>query len=81
MPKPAELEGVWLSREKVREWIAIGAIAGFFIIILVIVIWGWLGSNKSVDETLKVLTTTAGLLSGIVGAIIGFYFRGESGGD
>jgi hypothetical protein len=35
----------------------------------------WL--QLAIDDVLKILTTTAGVLSGVVGAVVGFYFRGE----
>ena len=31
----------------------------------------------AIDDALKVVTTTAGMLSGIVGAVVGFYFRSD----
>ena len=73
----AGISGVELTREETRKWIAYGALAGYFLLLGIIVINGWLLVKNSVDDVLKILTTTAGVLSGVVGAVVGFYFRSE----
>jgi TRAP-type C4-dicarboxylate transport system permease small subunit len=73
-----EALGVEETPEKTRKYIAWIAIGGLFVTLLVIIIGGWLISGKTIDDTLKVLTTAMGILTGMVGAIIGYYFRSES---
>jgi hypothetical protein len=34
--------------------------------------------HVNIDETLKVLTTTAGVIGGVVGAVVGFYFQART---
>ena len=75
--RPGKLPGVTISREESRRNIAYGAFGGFLILLLLIIGVGWLALRLPVDDVLKVLTATSGVLSGIVGAIVGFYFRGE----
>lgn len=65
-----------VSPETTRRDIAKTAIYGLFGT-LVIILLGWLFGGKDIDETLKVLTTSMGVLTGIVGAIVGYYFRGD----
>ena len=70
--------GIEVARESTRKYIAYSAMGGFLGILSLIVIVGWIILRLPVDDVLKVLSTTAGVLSGIVGAVIGFYFRGEN---
>lgn len=72
-----EMPGVEQAREESRRYIAYSAIGGFLALLGLIVVVGWLVLKLPVDDMLKVLTATAGVLSGVVGAIVGFYFRGE----
>jgi VIT1/CCC1 family predicted Fe2+/Mn2+ transporter len=72
-----EVAGVEEAREQTRKYIAWVAIIGLFATLITIVVGGWLLNNKSIDETLQMLTTAIGVLAGIVGAIIGYYFRSE----
>ena len=53
------------------------ALIGFFGLLASIIIVGWLFRTIAIDDVIKVLTTTAGVLSGVVGAIVGFYFHSE----
>ena len=80
MPVPVietpSLSGVESIREETRKWVAYIALVGFFVILATILV-GWLTLRFPIDDVLKVLTTTASILSGVVGAVIGFYFRGS----
>lgn len=69
--------GVERTREAARLGIAFASILGYFVLLAVIIIVGWLAMKLPIDDVLKVLTATAGVLGGIVGAVIGFYFRQE----
>jgi hypothetical protein len=73
----AGLPGVEIGKETTRRNMAYGALFGFLILIAVIILFGWLYKGVAIEDTLKVLTTTAGMLSGIVGAVVGFYFRSD----
>jgi hypothetical protein len=73
-----EFSGVEIAREQTRRTIAFIAICSFFFVVGVIVLVGWLILKLQSDEVLKVLATTAGVLGGIVGAIVGFYFRSDN---
>jgi uncharacterized membrane protein len=61
--------------EMTRRWLAFIALVGYLVLIAAVVLVGWIGFRLKIDDVLKVVTTVAGLLGGIVGAIIGFYFR------
>jgi len=69
------IPGVEIQREQTRTRIAYIALYGYIGLLTIIVIIGWWILRKEIDEVLKILTAVAGILSGIVGAIIGFYFR------
>jgi hypothetical protein len=71
------IAGLDVAREETRKYMAYGALFGFLGLLVVIVIGGWMWLQLGIDDVLKVLTTTAGVLSGVVGAVVGFYFRGE----
>lgn len=71
---PADVQVV---REATRRGIAFVSIVGYFILLAVIIIVGWLVLKRDTDDVVKVLTATAGILGGIVGAVVGFYFRQE----
>ena len=73
----ADIAGLETERETTRRNMAYGALFGFLGILALIIIVGWLWKRIAIDEVLKVLTTTAGMLSGIVGAVVGFYFRSD----
>ena len=81
-PTPA-IAGIDLTREETRKYMAYGALFSFLGLLAVIVLAGWMWLRLGIDDVLKILTTTAGVLSGVVGAVVGFYFRGEepSGGS
>lgn len=69
------MPGVEVGRESTRRIIAYIAIGGFLLVLTGILIGGWFIMRAGVDDVLKVLTTTASVLGGIVGAIVGFYFQ------
>ena len=71
------LAGVETGLETTRRNMAYGSLFGFLTLLATVVIVGWLWRRIAIDDVLKVLTTTAGMLSGIVGAVVGFYFRGD----
>jgi hypothetical protein len=71
------LGGVDLTRETTRQYMAYGALYGFLLLLATIIIGGWLWRRINIDEVTKILTTTSSVLSGVVGAVVGFYFRGE----
>ena len=79
MPPPVvespAISGVEAKREETRKWIAYIALGGFFFLLGLIIIFGWLVKGGSIEDITQILTTTSGVLSGIVGAIVGFYFR------
>jgi hypothetical protein len=81
MPPLAEIgniSGVEVVREGTRRVIAYIAIGSYFAILALIAPVSWVAFKLGVDDVLKVLTTTAGVLGGVVGAVVGFYFRSES---
>jgi hypothetical protein len=73
----ASMSGVASTREETRKYMAYSALGGFLGLLTLIIVVGWMILKASIDDTLKVLTTTAGVLSGVVGAVIGFYFHSE----
>ena len=77
LQQPPILFGVDNDQEETRRWLAYIAVAGLFITILVVIVGGWIILGKKVDDVLEVITTVASVIGGIVGAIIGFYFRHE----
>lgn len=64
------------KRENARRNIAYGAI-GAFLLFLFIPLLFWAVGLIKLDDAVKMITTIAGVLAGIVGAIVGFYFRQE----
>ena len=72
----AELPGVEAIREDTRKYLAYGAVGGFLAIFIGILVVGGL-VRMPVDDLVRILTTAGGLLSGVVGAIIGFYFSAD----
>ena len=73
-----DLPGVELGRETTRRNMAYGSLFGYLLILSTIIVVGWLWKRIVIDDVLKILTTTAGVLSGVVGAVIGFYYRGDN---
>ena len=69
------LSGVEIQREKTRTRIAYIALYSYIGLLTIIIIIGWWLLCLPIDDVLKILTAVASILSGIVGAIIGFYFR------
>lgn len=76
-PVPA-LPGIEIEREETRTNLAYISLGGYIFLLVLILAIG-LGLSKTlVDDTLKILSAVASILGGIVGAIVGFYFRGET---
>jgi hypothetical protein len=77
----ADLSGVEHIREGTRQYLALIAIGGFFLIVFAVVMFTVIHEvvNKTltVDGFATILSTAAGVLGGIVGAVVGFYFRTE----
>lgn len=71
----SSMTGIDATHETTRRNITYVAICGFILLLAAMVVGGWLVLRISADEMLKVLTATASVLSGVVGAIIGFYFQ------
>ena len=71
------LPGVEIQREQTRTRIAYIALYGYIGLLTIILVIGWWILALPIDDVLKILTAVAGILSGIVGAIIGFYFRDQ----
>lgn len=71
------LSGVEVKREETRTRIAYIALGVYALTILLVIIVGWAAGKGTLDDTIKILTTVTSILSGIVGAIVGFYFRGK----
>ena len=71
------LPGVETTREGMRKWIAYTALVAFFGLIAFVIIVAWVWRAMAIDDVIKILTTTAGVMSGVVGAIVGFYFHSE----
>jgi membrane protein DedA with SNARE-associated domain len=82
MPGPhvpiPDCPGIEIERDTVRRYIAYTALGGFLSIIGVIVLGGLFGRPKTIEETVQLITTTASVLSGVVGAVVGFYFNATS---
>ena len=74
---PPSIPGIDPTREETRKYMAYGALFGFLGLLATIIVVGWIWLRLDIDEVLKILTTTAGVLSGVVGAVVGFYFRAE----
>lgn len=74
-----QISGLEISAETTRRNMAYGALFGFLALLATIIIVGWLWKRIPIDDVLKILSTTAGVLSGVVGAVVGFYFRGNDG--
>lgn len=71
------LSGVDVQREETRTTLAYISLGGYIFILILILIIGWWILRQNIEDVLKILTTTASILGGIIGAIIGFYFRGK----
>ncbi|MGC2237210.1 MAG: hypothetical protein WA584_13680 [Pyrinomonadaceae bacterium] len=71
------ISGVEEKLEETRRHLAYTALGGFLGILVLVIIIGWAILKAPVDEVLKIITTIAGILGGVVGAIIGFYFRSK----
>jgi hypothetical protein len=69
--------GIEIIREKTRQIIVFLAMGSFVSIIVAIILIGWMYLRLPIDDIQKILTITGSVLTGIVGAIVGFYFRGN----
>ncbi|MCR8561442.1 hypothetical protein KXD93_27560 [Mucilaginibacter sp. BJC16-A38] len=69
------MPGVEIQREQTRTRIAYIALYSYIGLLTIVIVIGWWLLKLKIDEVFKILTAVAGILSGIVGAIIGFYFR------
>jgi len=72
----ATMAGVTLGQrqETARRNIAYGAIAAFLAFLLVPLV-AWVAKAIALDDAVKMMTTIASVLAGIVGAVVGFYFH------
>lgn len=69
------ISGVEIIKERTRTSIAFIALCSYIGLLFLILIIGWWILKNQIEDVLKVLSAVAGILSGIVGAIIGYYFR------
>lgn len=60
-----------------RGWIALLLVVGFLVLVALPVVAWLLGAET--DGAVKLLTTVSSILSGIVGAVVGYYFRARQG--
>ncbi|GAA4467400.1 hypothetical protein GCM10023189_51020 [Nibrella saemangeumensis] len=61
-----------------RKYVALLALIAYFTLLSFIVYMAYNSANREeFDRTMQLFTTTAGILGGVVGAIVGFYFREE----
>lgn len=72
-----DLPGLSIVRERTRTIIAYVAVGVFFGLVVLIVLLGWGLLRTNIEDIVKLLSAVSGVLSGIVGAIVGFYFRSE----
>ncbi|HYH82155.1 MAG TPA: hypothetical protein VEX86_20270 [Longimicrobium sp.] len=72
------LQGTEPNPESTRKWIATWALGSYFVLLAIILLAGWLVMAKPLDDVLKAVTTVAGILGGVVGTIVGFYFRDKN---
>jgi len=63
------------KREAVRERLAIVFVVGLFMVIIIGMIFGYLGNEQNVQNISDLLIALSGILSGPLGFIIGYYFR------
>ena len=69
------MQGIEISNDLTRRNLAYGALGGYIFLLAIIVLIGWMGLQRTLEDVLKIVTTLSAVLSGIVGAIIGFYFK------
>ena len=63
-----------------REWFTFAialVLTGGFVAIIVIIVSTWTVRIIATDDVVKLLTTVSGIMSGLVGAVAGYYFRGR----
>ncbi|GAA4397431.1 hypothetical protein GCM10023187_06880 [Nibrella viscosa] len=73
------ISGVQQGRvSSLRKYVALLALIAYFSLLAFIVYMAYNSANREeFDRTMQLFTTTAGILGGVVGAIVGFYFREE----
>lgn len=69
------MSGVEVIREKVRQRLAYWSVFAYFATIITIIFFGKPMLSIEINEVVQLITTVAGILGGIVGAIIGFYYK------
>lgn len=72
--------GLEIIREGTRKAIAYGSVGSFFLILGLVTLLGlaaWVMRGVELEGVLQLLTTVAAVLGGVVGAVVGFYFREE----
>jgi len=68
--------GTKTSREEARRNIAYGLVAALVLLLTIPVVRWFLGWSTT-DDLIKIVPVIGSALGGLVGAIIGFYFRAE----
>ena len=68
------LSGVEVVRENTRTGLAYILLGAYLVFLAVLIIVGWLFLGLQVDDITKMVSLTAGVMGGIVGAVVGFYF-------
>lgn len=63
------------KRENVREKLAYVFVVGLFTVIIIGMIFGYLGDQENVQNITDLIIALSGILSGPFGFIIGYYFR------
>lgn len=69
-----ELPEIPVIREEAAKWIAIILVVGFLVLMGLPYLYLFVGT---VSEVIDLIKTVSAVLSGIVGAVIGYYFRVE----
>lgn len=62
-------------REKVREKLAIVFSIGLFTVLIIGMIFGYVGEKESIQNITDMILAVSGVLSGPLGFIVGYYFR------
>jgi H+/Cl- antiporter ClcA len=74
----SDLSGVQVTPvDKVRAWIAYIVVGVFFSLVGFLAINGWV-YGREIDEIVRIVTIVSTALGGIVGIVLGFYFRYQS---
>ncbi len=68
--------------ERVRFGIAVGILSGFGVLMLILVVAFvldfWFITDMSLDGAIRLITTLSAATSGLVGAVVGYYFGQNS---